>query len=624
MPAVDEVTRYAKSGEVHIAYQVIGDGPIDLVFSPSPVSNLEAGWEWPPFERFLRRLASFSRLILFDKRGTGLSDRVTEAATLEERMDDVRAVMDAAHSDRAALFGSSEGGPMALLFAATYPSRVSSLVLYGSYAKAINSDDYQSGVDADLFEVGMEMMAQEWGNCALIDVFSPSVSDDEAFREWWGRYERQSASPGAAVAIQRLNAKLDVRPILAAVKVPTLILYRAGEFVAHVEGSKYLAEHISGAKFEELEGNDYHPYVGDQDAILDHIEEFLTGNRRQSVGDRVLATLLSIDTVGSVLADRARALVQHQIERFGGVIAQGNRREILAAFDGPSRAIECGLAIREGLQELGVDVRMGAHIGEIEWRDRTAVGTAVDLALQIRSFATPGEVLVSRTLSDLLAGSGHNLVEAGTHDLHASSYAWTLYAVLAPNADTLGGRRGDQPVGSGVFRREGEVWLLTFDGMSVRVRDTKGLADIALLLSRPGREVHVAELVGVSGQMGDRLSADRRVDGRAMASYRARLEALAEEEDDALLMNDAERAGQARAEREILVERLSADLGLGGRVRASDDWTERARKAVRTRIAATLKKIEAEHAALGRHLRASIRTGAFCVYDPPGPMTWQL
>jgi len=242
-------TLYAKSGDVHIAYQVLGEGPIDLVYSPSPVSNLEVSWEWPPFERFLRRLASFSRLILFDKRGTGLSDRVTDAATLEERMDDLRAVMDAAGSERASIFGGSEGGPLALLFTATYPERVASLVLYGSYAKALNSDDYTNGVDREIFDLGMDVMEEEWGNCALIDVFTPSMTDNEPFRRWQGRWERQSASPGAAVAIQRLNAEIDVRAILPAIHVPTLILYRASEFVAHVEGSKYLAEHIPGAQY---------------------------------------------------------------------------------------------------------------------------------------------------------------------------------------------------------------------------------------------------------------------------------------------------------------------------------------------------------------------------------------
>src|SRR5437763_337920 len=303
-------TRYAKSGDVHIAYQVLGDGPFDLVFSPSPVSNLEVAWEWPPFGRFLRRLASFSRLILFDKRGTGLSDRVTEAATLEERMDDLRAVMDAAGSKGAAIFGTSEGGPLALLFAATYPSRVTSLVLYGSYAKALSTPDYPHGSDPELFEIGMQLMSERWGQCALIDVFAPSMRRDEAFREWLGRYERQSASPGAAVAIQRLNARLDVRPILGSVKVPTLILYRGDEYVAHVEGSKFLAEHIDGAQFVELEGVDYHPYVGDQDAILDRVEEFLTGSPAPLDTTKVLAPVLLLDGNASRLSAAELAVAE--------------------------------------------------------------------------------------------------------------------------------------------------------------------------------------------------------------------------------------------------------------------------------------------------------------------------
>jgi pimeloyl-ACP methyl ester carboxylesterase len=618
-----EVTHYARSGGVHIAYQVVGNGPIDLVFSPSPVSNLEVGWEWPPFERFLRRLASFSRLILFDKRGTGLSDRVTEAATLEERMDDVRAVMDAADSERAALFGSSEGGPMALLFAATYPSRVSELVLYGSYAKAINGGNYHSGVDLDLFEVGMKVMAQEWGNCALIDVFSPSVRDDEAFRQWWGRYERQSASPGAAVAIQRLNAQLDVRAILPSVKVPTLVLYRAGEFVAHVEGSKYLADNIVGAQFEELVGDDYHPYVGDQDAILDRIEEFLTGARRPPLGNRVLATLLSIDIGDQLRADRSDPVVAQLVDRFGGGLRWTNGNEMLATFDGPSRAIESAVAITEAMGDLDREVRIGAHIGEIETNGEHVAGAAVGVTCRIRVHAARGQVVVSRTLSDLLAGSEHRLVEAGEFDLQTGPEPWKLFAVLPPT-DPLVGASSAGPTQSGVYRREGDVWLLTFGTRSVRVRDSKGIADIAMLLSRPGREVHVAELVGASGQMGDRPSADRAIDDRALSAYRIRLSDLDEEQDEAEAMNDPERAQRARDERDALVERLSADLGLGGRARTSDDWTERARKAVRTRVASALKKIEVEHPALGRHLRASIRTGAFCAYEPPEPVAWEL
>ncbi|MEY2565978.1 MAG: hypothetical protein QOE35_507 [Actinomycetota bacterium] len=609
-------TQYAKSGEVHIAYQVVGEGPLDLVFSPSPVSNLEVAWEWPPFERFLRRLASFSRLILFDKRGTGLSDRVTDAATLEERMDDVRAVMDAAGSERAAIFGSSEGGPMALLFTATYPERVSSLVLYGSYAKAINSDDYSSGVDAETFEVGMEMMVKDWGHGALIDVFAPSTHDDVAFRTWWGRYERQSASPGAAVAIQRLNAKLDVRPVLPSVRVPTLVLYRAGEFVAHVEGSKYLAAHIPGAVYEELDGVDYHPYVGDQDAILDRIQQFLTGTRVTLAADRVLATLLAIDT-GERSSERADTVVREQVSRYGGSVADGGSTA-LAAFDGPGRAIACALAIRDALGATGFGVRIGAHIGEIE-RGGEVGASALTVTNAVAGRARPGQVLVSRTVADLVAGSGLVLTDAGQHELEGVSVPWQLFAAGEDPAPA----QIDVPARDGTFRREGDVWLLTYGGRSVRLRDAKGLSDLAVLLSRPGREVHVAELVG-AGDVGPRPSADPRLDASAMAAYRDRLAELAADEEEADRHGDGERAARAVLEREAVVERLAADVGLAGRSRPAEDWAERARKAVRTRIANALKRIEAEHPQLGRHLRASIRTGAFCSYEPPEPVRWNL
>ena len=376
---VGAVTEYARSGDVHIAYQIVGDGPFDLVFSPSPVSNLEVAWEWPPFARFLRRLASFSRLILFDKRGTGLSDRVTDAATLEERMDDVRAVMDVAGSERAALFGSSEGGPMALLFAATYPDRVSSLVLYGSYAKAINSADYSSGVDLEVFEIGMQLMAEEWGSCALIDVFSPSVRDNADFRAWWGRYERQSASPGAAVAIQRLNAELDVRPLLSAIKVPTLIVYRAGEFVADVEGSKYLAQHIAGASYVELPGVDYHPYVGDQDAILDPIEEFLTGRPPTAELDAQLLTLVVVEPANP---DRLLELTELAVAHGGELVAEAGSPAV-GLFTGPGRAVSFALDVRD----LAPGTRVGVHIGEVDRRHGAVSGYAADIASSVQSRA---------------------------------------------------------------------------------------------------------------------------------------------------------------------------------------------------------------------------------------------
>jgi len=594
---------------------------LDLVFSPSPVSNLEVGWEWPPFARFLGRLAAFSRLILFDKRGTGLSDRVTDAATLEERMDDVRAVMDAAGSVRAAIFGSSEGGPMALLFAATYPERVSSLILYGSYAKAINGDDYDSGVDPDVFEFGMEMMEEEWGNCALIDVFSPSVHDDEAFRRWWGRYERQSASPGAAVAIQRLNAKLDVRPILASVRVPTLILYRAGEFVAHVQGSKYLARHIAGATFVELEGIDYHPYVGDQDAILDRVEAFLTGALARPTGERVLATLVRVTTDNCSSPDARDAVIVRLVGDHGGELVTRAGDTCLATFDGPSRAIACALAIREAMAEVQVHTRIVAHIGEIERRGSDVSGTAVDRIGAMGALAGLREILISRTLADLVAGSEFVCTDVGEYVVAGAPEPWRLFAVMPPGAVP---RPAEARSPAGVFRREGDTWLVGFGGQTLRLRASKGLIDIATLLARPGREVHVIELVGADTEMGDRPATERLLDERAMVEYRTRLSDLAQEADDADTMHDLGRAATAHAEYDALVTRLSADLGLGGRSRLSDNWPERARKTVRKRIQDALVRIEAENPSLGQHLRQTIKTGAFCVYDPPDPVTWVL
>jgi pimeloyl-ACP methyl ester carboxylesterase len=601
-------TRYARSGEVHIAYQVVGDGPFDLVFSPSPVSNLEVAWEWPPFARFLRRLASFSRLILFDKRGTGLSDRVTDAATLEERMDDVRAVMDAAGSERAALFGSSEGGPMALLFAATYPDRVSSLVLYGSYAKAINSADYSSGVDRDMFELGLGLMEQEWGRCALIDVFSPSVRDDTEFRLWWGRYERQSASPGAAVAIQRLNARLDVRPILPAISAPTLIIYRAGEFVGHVEGSKYLAQHIAGASYVELPGVDYHPYVGDQDAILDPMEEFLTGRPPAVVRD---TALLNLVVVGPVPSERMRVLTELAAEHSGDVVDDGGAAPVVL-FVGPGRAVSFALAARE----VAPDVRVGVHIGEVDGGRGSVSGLAVDIARSVHARAKPGEVLVSRTVADLLAGSNVVLADAGVHSLHAAGRAWQLFVARRPGEPTVEASR------TGVFRRDGDVWLVGLGDERVRVRDVKGLADIAALLARPGAEVHVAELLD-SG-IGADASAHATLDRTAIAAYRERLADLIAEENDAEQDGDIERGSRAREERQQITSQLSSDLGLDGRARVQGSSAERARKTVRTRVAHALKRIESAHPALGRHLRASIRTGIFCAYEPADPLHWEL
>jgi len=347
-------TRYTRSGDVNIAYQVIGEGPLDLVYVMGWVTNLEAFWQEPSVARFFQRLAAFSRLILFDKRGTGLSDRVpiSELPTLEQRMDDVRAVMDAAGSDRAALFGVSEGGPMCALFAATYPRRTSALVLYGSYAKRLRDPDYPWAPTAEERQRWYDLIERGWGGVVDIDTMAPNA--DRPFREWWARYLRMSASPGAALALGRMNAEIDIREVLPSIRVPTLILHRTGDRDMDVGGARYMTSRIAGAKYVELPGDDHLPFVGDQDAILDEIEEFLTGARHHAELDRILATMLFTDVVGST--ERAAALgdkrwrdllesynqvIREELERFRGREVDTAGDGFFATFDGPARAIRC-------------------------------------------------------------------------------------------------------------------------------------------------------------------------------------------------------------------------------------------------------------------------------------------
>ncbi|MBC7909768.1 MAG: alpha/beta fold hydrolase, partial [Pyrinomonadaceae bacterium] len=353
-------TRYALSGDVNIAYQVIGDAPLDLVFVMGWVSHLEYFWEEPSFARFLARLASFSRLILFDKRGTGLSDRVpnTELPTLEQRMDDVRAVMEAVGSERAALIGVSEGGPMCSLFAATYPEKTSALVMIGTYAKRVYDDDYPWAPTAEHRQEFYELMQREWGGPVGLDERAPSVADDPHFREWWATYLRMGASPGAALALTKMNADIDVRNVLPSIRVPTLVIHREGDLCLKVEEGRYVASSIPGSKYVELPGVDHLPFVGDQDAILDEVEEFLTGVRHAPEYDRVLATVLFMRIVDSAqqaahlgerrwrdLLERHQVHVRRELELFKGREIEMVGDGLLATFDGPARAIRCACAI---------------------------------------------------------------------------------------------------------------------------------------------------------------------------------------------------------------------------------------------------------------------------------------
>jgi class 3 adenylate cyclase len=437
-------TRYAKSGDVNIAYQVVGDGPFDLVHVPPFVSNLELQWEDPDERRYFERLASFSRLIMFDKRGTGLSDRVA-VATLEERMDDLRAVMDAAGSQRAAVYGGSEGGALSILFTATYPQRVSALVLYGAYPRMAWAPDYPDGIPEEMWAEGLRQFEENWGRGQEgglpLWALAPDRADDPVFRRAHGRWERLSASPGAAVAIQRMIHEIDVRYLLPAIRVPTLVVYRTAD-VHHAVGSRYLGAHIPGARVVELPGNTYFPHLGDQDAILDEIEEFLTGVRPVHVPDRALATVLFTDIVSSTeraaalgddewtrILDHHDAVAASEVDRHRGRRIKTTGDGMLATFDGPARAVRCAQAICGAVRPLGLEVRAGLHTGEIELRGDDIGGIAVHIGQRVSGLAGPGEVLVSSTVKDLVAGSGITFSDRGFHALKGVPDEWRVFAV---------------------------------------------------------------------------------------------------------------------------------------------------------------------------------------------------
>jgi class 3 adenylate cyclase len=436
-------TEYARSGDVHIAYQVVGQGPLDLVYVPGWVSHVELAWEEPALARFLWRLAAFSRLILFDKRGTGLSDRVPNDAlpTLEERMDDVRAVMDAVGSQRAAIFGHSEGGNLSTLFAAAHPERTVALVTFGIFAKRIQSPDYPWAPTLEQRQSAYELIEREWGGDMDLTDLAPSAAGDAAFRLRLATYLRRSASPGAAVALLRMNSQIDIRAVLPVIRVPTLVLHRSGDRDAHVDEGRWIASRIPGARFTELPGQDHLPWVGDQDGVLDEVEEFLTGVRRGSDPDRVLATILFTDIVASTqmavrLGDRAwhdlleihHGLVRKELARFRGREIDTAGDGFLATFDGPARAVRSALAIRDAVRPLGIEIRVGVHTGEVELSGEKVSGIAVHIGARIAAHAAGGEVLVSSTVKDLVAGSGIQFGERGSHSLKGVPGQWMLFA----------------------------------------------------------------------------------------------------------------------------------------------------------------------------------------------------
>jgi pimeloyl-ACP methyl ester carboxylesterase/class 3 adenylate cyclase len=439
-------TMYAKSGGHFLAYQLVGEGGRDLVAITEMVSHCEHRWEEPRLARSLQRLVSFGRLILFDRRGTGLSDPVPvdRLPTLEERADDLAAVIDATGAERPVLLGFSEGGLDAMFFAATRPNRVSSLVLYGAFARFFATDDYPFGYERHLYKEFVDGVVEAWGTGGLLEGISPSMVGDERLRTWWAGYERLAASPGVAEALLRLAFDVDIREVLPLISSPTLILHRRDDVFSSIGHARYLADHIPGAELVELPGNDHPFFLGDADAVVDAIEEFVTGSAPTPHRDRVLATALFVDIVASTdraveLGDRGwrdlleshHALIRRQLDRFGGQEIDTAGDGLFAAFDGPARAVSCACAIRDATRALGIEVRSGVHTGECEMIDGKLGGLAVHVAARVAACAQPSEVLVSRTINDLVAGSGIRLSDRGTHTLKGIPDAWQLYSAEA-------------------------------------------------------------------------------------------------------------------------------------------------------------------------------------------------
>lgn len=433
-------TRYAKSGDVHIAYQVFGDGPADVLFAPPFVSHVENYWDEPDFARWLNHLGSYARVAMFDKRGTGMSDRVADLPGLDQRADDARAVMDAVGMTQATLLGVSEGGPLMAFFAATYPERCRGLVLYGSFAR------FASWLPtAEALEGFLAYIDRDWGSGKSLGMFAPSRQSDLGYQKWWGRFERLGASPAAAIALMRMNSQIDITGILSTIRVPTLVIHRKDDVTINVEGGRTLAKHIPGARYVELPGVDHIPSVGDNAAELAGlIEEFVTGAKAAVNTDRVLATVLFSDIVGSTelaarvgdrrwrdLLDKYYAEARRALARFRGREIDTAGDGFFAAFDGPARAIRCGQAMSEAIREFGIDTRAGLHTGECEVIGEKIGGIAVHIGARVASKAAANEILVSSTVKDLVAGSGIQFQDRGSHALKGVPGEWRLFSVAS-------------------------------------------------------------------------------------------------------------------------------------------------------------------------------------------------
>ncbi len=502
--------KYARSGDVNVAYQVVGDGPVDLVLTFGWVSHLAYIWEQPAIARFLDRLASFTRLILYDKRGTGMSDRVYPLPSLEQRMDDVRAVMDAAGSARAAVMGISEGGVMSTLFAATYPERTVALIINGSYPSWLQRPYYPWGVSNERRDKALATVEQTWAEGSGMWAYAPSQLANPEVEAWWGRFKQVSASPRDGADLIRMNGLIDIGDVLPSIRVPTLVIHATGDKVAPIEAGRYFAEHIPGARILELDSHDHWFYFLHSDVVLGEIQEFLTGARETSVPDTMLATVLATEVAQAgahavflgdrrwhELVDRHHAVVRKALVRYHGREIDAGERGITAVFDGTARAVRCAIDVRDELLHLGLRIRAGVHAGECEMKDGRPRGVALHVASSVMEFAQPGEVLVSGTVKDLVVGSGLEFADRGVRVFSGIPGSWSLYSA-GPEQPAAAA----EPVRAGasieLSKREREVAQLVAQGMSNRE-----IAD-RLYLSERTIDNHVHHIL-------DKLGFDSRV-----------------------------------------------------------------------------------------------------------------
>ena len=438
VPAV----QYARNGTVHLAYQTFGTGERDLVLIPGFISHADFPWEHPPYRRFMERLGSIARVTVYDKRGNGLSDPVDPTGGFDQHLDDLDTIIAAVGARQPVLFGWSEGAAVAVLYASHHPQQVQSLVLYGAFPRMIADEQYPHGVTREVFDAGLDLIRENWGTGISLTILGPEQFANEEFRQWWGRYERTASSPGVAMASLRIDAQLDLRDILPAIHVPTLLIHRVDDPIIRVQGSRLMAERMPDARLVELPGSLHWPWMGDSDAVVEEIEEFLTGRRRPAEADRALATVLFTDIVDST--ERAAAAGDHrwraivedhdaatrfELERHHGRLVKTTGDGALATFDRPAAAARCALALQRAVARQGLVLRAGLHTGEIELRAGDVTGLAVNLAARVSATAGAGQTLATRTVKDLVVGSGIQFEPAGTHDLRGVPGEWELYAV---------------------------------------------------------------------------------------------------------------------------------------------------------------------------------------------------